>query len=105
VRGEHGVERAAGSPRRGVRKQQLAFQLDVRDVLAAIAVPTLVVQSAANRFVIAARLTSLAGPDEVVVSSTVKDLVACSGIRFQDRGIHVLKGVPEQWHVFAAQQP
>jgi hypothetical protein len=40
------VERAAGSPRRAVRKQQLAFQLDVREVLAAIAVPTLVVQSA-----------------------------------------------------------
>jgi pimeloyl-ACP methyl ester carboxylesterase len=48
------VERAAGSPRRAVRKQQLAFQRDVRDVLAAIAVPTLVVQSAGNRFVIPA---------------------------------------------------
>jgi class 3 adenylate cyclase len=257
------VERAAGSPRRAVRKQQLAFELDVREVLAAIAVPTLVVQSAGNRFVIpdqgrylaehipgahylelpsaghwpwaapdadrfldkleefltgapqvsgrdrvlatiaftdivdstamaasmgdrrwrevlevhdsvarrevaaargrmvkstgdgllatfdgparaircvgaiqhgvatlglhvraglhtgeiellgddvggiavaiAARLTSLAGADEVVVSSTVKDLVAGSGIRFQDRGIHTLKGVPEEWHVFAVQ--
>jgi pimeloyl-ACP methyl ester carboxylesterase len=259
------VERAAGSPRRAVRKQQLAFQLDVRDVLAAIGVPTLVVQSAGNRFVIpdqgrylaghipggavpgaaqrrplalggarrrplprraggvphrrppgsrprsrachrglhrhrrldrhggvdgvpavargaggprlgrpsggcgragahgqvdrrraaghlrrpgpgdplrhrdragvatlglhvraglhtgevellgedvggiavaiAARLTSLAGPGEVVVSSTVKDLVAGSGIRFEDRGIHALKGVPEEWHVFAVQPP
>jgi pimeloyl-ACP methyl ester carboxylesterase len=47
------VERAAGSPRRAVRKQQLAFQLDVCDVLATIAVPTLVVQSAGNRFVLA----------------------------------------------------
>jgi class 3 adenylate cyclase len=52
---------------------------------------------------IAARLTSLAGSDEVVVSSTVKDLVAGSGIRFEDRGIHALKGVPEEWHVFAVQ--
>ena len=50
---------------------------------------------------IAARLTSLAGADEVVVSSTVKDLVAGSGIRFQDRGIQALKGVPEQWRIFA----
>jgi hypothetical protein len=33
----------------------------------------------------------------------VKDLVAGSGIRFEDRGIHVLKGVPEEWHVFAVQ--
>jgi class 3 adenylate cyclase len=52
---------------------------------------------------IAARLTSLAGADEVVVSSTVKDLVVGSGIRFQDRGIQALKGVPEQWRVFALQ--
>jgi pimeloyl-ACP methyl ester carboxylesterase len=52
---------------------------------------------------IAARLTSLAGSDEVVVSSTVKDLVVGSGIRFEDRGIHALKGVPEEWHVFAVQ--
>jgi class 3 adenylate cyclase len=54
---------------------------------------------------IAARLTSLAAPGEVVVSSTVKDLVAGSGIRFQDRGIHALKGVPEPWHLFAVQPP
>jgi class 3 adenylate cyclase len=52
---------------------------------------------------IAARLTSLAGSDEVVVSSTVKDLVVGSGIRFEDRGVHALKGVPEEWHVFAVQ--
>ena len=52
---------------------------------------------------IAARLTSLAGSDEVVVSSTVKDLVAGSGIRFEDRGVHALKGVPEDWHIFAVQ--
>jgi pimeloyl-ACP methyl ester carboxylesterase len=49
------IERAAGSPRRAVQKQQLAFQRDVRDVLEAIAVPTLVVQSAGNRFVIPAQ--------------------------------------------------
>ena len=52
---------------------------------------------------IAASLTSLSGYDEVVVSSTVKDLVVGSGIRFEDRGIHTLKGVPEEWHVFAVQ--
>jgi class 3 adenylate cyclase len=50
---------------------------------------------------IAARLLGLSGPGEVLVSSTVKDLVVGSGITFQDRGAHALKGVPEQWRVFA----
>ena len=47
------------------------------------------------------RVSTLAGPSEVLASSTVKDLVAGSGIRFTDRGSHVLKGVPDQWRVFA----
>jgi hypothetical protein len=41
----------------------------------------------------------------VLVSSTVKDLVAGSGIEFEDRGPHVLKGVPGEWRVFAVQSP
>jgi class 3 adenylate cyclase len=50
---------------------------------------------------IGARIASLAEPGEVLVSSTVKDLVAGSGLRFTDRGEHELKGVPERWRVFA----
>ena len=42
-----------------------------------------------------------AGPGEVLVSSTVKDLVAGSGIRFEDRGDHTLKGVPDEWRLYA----
>jgi class 3 adenylate cyclase len=49
------------------------------------------------------RVSALAGPSEVLVSSTVKDLVAGPGIRFTDRGAHVLKGVPDQWRVFAVE--
>jgi class 3 adenylate cyclase len=49
---------------------------------------------------IAARLGSLAAPGEVLVSSTVKDLVVGSGIEFQDRGEHQLKGVPGRWRLF-----
>jgi class 3 adenylate cyclase len=49
---------------------------------------------------IAARLGSLAVPGEVLVSSTVKDLVVGSGIEFQDRGEHQLKGVPGRWRLF-----
>ena len=51
---------------------------------------------------IAARVSALAGPDEVLVSRTVKDLVAGSGLEFTDRGEHELKGVPDSWRLFAA---
>jgi class 3 adenylate cyclase len=49
---------------------------------------------------IGARIATLAGPDEVLVSSTVKDLVVGSGIAFTDRGNHHLKGVQDAWHLF-----
>jgi class 3 adenylate cyclase len=49
---------------------------------------------------IGARVASIALPDEVLVSSTVKDLVAGSGLKFGDRGAHTLKGVPEEWRLF-----
>ena len=48
-----------------------------------------------------ARIASLAEPGEVLVSSTVKDLVAGSGIAFEDRGTHELKGVPGEWRLYA----
>jgi class 3 adenylate cyclase len=51
---------------------------------------------------IGARVAAAAGAGEVLVSSTVKDLVAGSGIGFADRGTHVLKGVPGEWRLFAA---
>ena len=50
----------------------------------------------------AARVAALAGSDEVLVSQTVKDLVAGSGIRFESRGMHMLKGIPDEWTLFAA---
>ena len=50
---------------------------------------------------IAARIGSLASPNEVLVSRTVKDLVVGSGIEFNDRGGHVLKGVPGIWKLYA----
>jgi class 3 adenylate cyclase len=51
---------------------------------------------------IGARVAGLAGPGEVLVSSTVRDLVAGSGIVFRDRGANRLKGVDEEWRLFAA---
>jgi class 3 adenylate cyclase/pimeloyl-ACP methyl ester carboxylesterase len=50
---------------------------------------------------VGARVGALAGPSEVLVSSTVKDLVAGSGLVFEDRGKHELKGVPDPWHLYA----
>ena len=50
---------------------------------------------------IGARIGALAGADEVVVSSTVKDLVVGSGISFSDRGASELKGVPGEWRLYA----
>jgi pimeloyl-ACP methyl ester carboxylesterase len=50
---------------------------------------------------IGARIAALAGPGEVLVSSTVKDLVAGSGLSFVDRGSQALKGVPNPWQLFA----
>jgi class 3 adenylate cyclase len=50
---------------------------------------------------IGARVSALAGAGEVLVSSTVKDLVVGSGLEFEDRGSHELKGVPGEWHLFA----
>jgi pimeloyl-ACP methyl ester carboxylesterase len=50
-----------------------------------------------------ARVASSAGPGEVFVSSTVKDLVAGSGIRFEERGVRELKGIPGAWQLFAVE--
>jgi class 3 adenylate cyclase len=54
---------------------------------------------------IAQRVQALAQPDEVLVSRTVADLVGGSGIAFADRGAHALKGVPDDWRLFAVQDP
>lgn len=51
-----------------------------------------------------ARVAALAGRSEVLVTSTVKDLVAGSGLRFNDRGIQSLKGIPGEWRIFAAER-
>ena len=50
---------------------------------------------------IGAQVKASAAPGEVLVSSTVKDLVAGSGLRFEDRGTRTLKGVPDEWRLFA----
>ena len=52
---------------------------------------------------IAARVAACAAPSEVLVSRTINDLVAGSGIRLNDRGVHALKGIPEPWQLYSAE--
>jgi class 3 adenylate cyclase len=54
---------------------------------------------------IGARVSALAGPNDVLVSSTLRDLVIGSGLEFEERGAHELKGVPGEWHLFAVTSP
>jgi class 3 adenylate cyclase len=51
---------------------------------------------------IGARVAGLAGPSEVLISQTVKDLVAGSGFTFEEAGFHELKGVPDRWRLYRA---
>jgi class 3 adenylate cyclase/pimeloyl-ACP methyl ester carboxylesterase len=54
---------------------------------------------------IGARVSALAGPNDVLVSSTLRDLVIGSGLEFEDRGAHALKGAPGEWRLFAVASP
>jgi len=54
---------------------------------------------------IGARVSAMAGPNDVLVSSTLRDLVIGSGLEFEDRGAHQLKGVPGEWRLFAVASP
>ena len=55
--------------------------------------------------VIGSRIASTAGPSEVLVSRTVRDLVAGSGLTFEDAGEHDLKGVPDRWRLYRVARP
>lgn len=95
-------------PARGVRcAQQIAqavrpLGIEVRAGIHTGEVETLDEKVAGLGVVIGARVGALAAPSEVLVSSTVKDLTAGSGLTFEDRGTHMLKGIPDEWHLYAA---
>ena len=55
--------------------------------------------------VVGARIGALAGASQVLVSQTVKDLVAGSGLAFDDQGEYELKGVPDRWRLFTVIDP
>ena len=102
-----GVLATFDGPARAVRcaqalaKQTAILGLDVRSGLHTGEIELMSEDVGGIAVHITSRVAGQAGPGEVVVSSTVKDLVAGSDLVFADRGAHALKGVPGEWHLFA----
>ena len=98
-------------PARGVRCAQAIVDavrqlgLEVRAGLHTGEVETIDDKAGGMAVIIGARISALAGASEVLVSSTVKDLVAGSGLSFEDAGEHELKGVPDRWHLYRVVAP
>jgi pimeloyl-ACP methyl ester carboxylesterase len=91
VRCAHAIRSALAAIGLGVRAGLHTGEIELRgDDIGGIAVH------------IGARIAALARPNEILTSRTVKDLVVGSGIAFADRGVHTLKGVPDEWQLFAA---
>ena len=93
-------------PLRGIRCAQAIVErvrplgIEVRAGLHTGEVGTIDAKAGGIAVVIGSRVGSEAGPSEVLVSRTVKDLVAGSGLTFEDRGEHELKGVPDRWRLY-----
>ena len=90
--------RLSASPGSALALAKMNTQIDVRQVLPTIRVPTLVLHRTGDldANIAEGRYIAEAGPGEVLASSTVKDLVSGSGIVFEDRGAHTLKGIPRR---------
>jgi pimeloyl-ACP methyl ester carboxylesterase len=95
------MERLAASPASAAAMARKWFDPDVRDVLPLLHVPTVVIA----RDHLGSRVMSQAAPGEILVSRTIRDLVAGSSLRFVPRGTHELKGVPELWELFSVAEP
>jgi class 3 adenylate cyclase len=84
-----------------IRDAARAYDLEVRSGLHTGEIEVTATDLAGLAVHIGARVTALAGPGEVLVSGTVKDLVVGSEITFEERGTHELKGVPGEWPLYA----
>ena len=84
-----------------IRQEMAEFGLDVRSGLHTGEIEVMGADVGGIAVHIGARVGAISGPGEVLVSGTVKDLVVGSGIGFEDRGEHELKGVPGRWRLFA----
>jgi class 3 adenylate cyclase len=88
---------------RNIRSSAASLDLQVRAGLHAGEIETTADDIVGLAVHVAARVAALAGPAEVLVSSTVRDLVFGSDVSFSDRGSRVLKGVPGRWRLYAAE--
>ena len=84
-----------------IREAVRPLNLEIRSGLHTGEVETINGKVGGIAVAIGARVASIAAPSEVLVSQTVKDLVAGSGLSFEDRGEHELKGVPDRWRLYA----
>ena len=84
-----------------IRDEMMPLQIDVRSGLHTGEIELIGDDVGGIAVHIAARVAAMAGPSEVLASSTVRDLVAGSGIVFEDRGIRALRGVPDEWRIVA----
>ena len=83
-----------------IREAVRTLGLDIRVGLHAGAYKVSGAEVVGLAFHIGARVAAKARAGEVLVSSAVKDLMSQSGIRFKDRGVHQLKGVPKRWRLY-----
>jgi class 3 adenylate cyclase len=84
-----------------IRKELKALEIDVRSGLHTGEIELIGEDVGGIAVHIAARISAMATGGEILASSTVKDLVAGSGIVFDDRGMHSLKGIPDEWRIVA----
>jgi pimeloyl-ACP methyl ester carboxylesterase/class 3 adenylate cyclase len=89
----------------GVREEVAGLGLDVRAGIHTGEVELIGADVGGMAVTIGARIGALASPGEVLVSSTVRELVVGSGIEFADRGARSLKGAPGEWRLFAVDEP
>ena len=92
---------AAISGARVIRSATAAVHLDVRIGMDTGEIEIVGDDIAGIAVHIAARIGALAGAGEILTNRTVRDLVAGSGVSFESRGLHTLKGVPNQWEIVA----
>jgi class 3 adenylate cyclase len=94
------MARSRGPLRLAIEAEVRSLSIEVRAGVHTGEMQTIDGKTGGIAVALGARIASLAGPSEVLVSQTVRDLVAGSGLVFEPAGEHELKGVPDRWQVY-----